>query len=390
MRWKHLLLCVISLATIHYSAAQSPKGRSHQRPEAEGKANLERMIAATPDKASWETRRELLRSEIPAAIGIDKVLEPYSGKVILSEKRVYGDYYVQNLGMEILPGLYISATIYHPVKFKASACPVVINPHGHFDAGRCEDDVQIRCAMQAKLGCIAIAYDMFASGIEPVFDRSFHKSRYAQPIQVLSAIRLMDWALNLPEADHTRVGITGASGGGSQSMFVSAIDDRVTLSMPVVMISSHFDGGCACESGTDIHLCGGGTNNVEIAALFAPKPMIFVSDGDDWTKNTPEVEYPYIKRIYSYYGAESSVMNVHLPNEGHDYGYSKRQAVYAFMVKQWKLKPGRIWKSSGVYDETRCVIEDAELLRVWGKEGEKLPSDAIREPELIDRLLGWE
>lgn len=380
---------VFCLLLIQMAGAQET--RNHQRPEAEGKANLEKLLAAVPDRVSWEARKAEIKSEIAANIGIDKVLESYNGNVYLGDKRVYGDYYVQNIGLEILPGLYATGSVYHPLKYKKKkSCPIIINPHGHYTEGRYVDQVQTRCAMQARMGCISISFDMFDWGEQPMFDKSHHRTKYAQPVQVLSVIRLLDWALSLPEADSSRVAITGSSGGASQALFATAIDDRFTLSLPVVMISSHFDGGCPCESGTDVHLSGNGTNNVEIAALFAPKPMLVVSDGDDWTKNTPEVEFPYLKTIYSYYGAEGKLKNVHLADEGHDYGESKRQATYSFLDEHWKLNTGKLKKADGLYDESGCVVEDYDLLKVWGPDGSKRPSNMVRNISELDKLLGWE
>ena len=114
--------------------------------------------------------------------------------------------------------------------------------------------------------------------------------------------------------------------------------NRIKVAAPVVQVSAHFFGGCICESGMPIHKRADfQTNNVEIAALCAPRPMLIVSDGGDWTKNTPNVEYPYIQKVYAAYHAEDRVGNAHFANEGHDYGYSKRAAVYKFFTPYPKL-----------------------------------------------------
>ena len=111
------------------------------------------------------------------------------------------------------------------------------------------------------MGAMSISYDLFGwgeSGLQ--FDMRYHRKALANTIQALNSIRLLDYLLSFDYADPDRVGITGGSGGGSHTMLISAIDDRIDVSVPVVMMSSIHYGGCPCESGNPIHLCGGGTS----------------------------------------------------------------------------------------------------------------------------------
>ena len=133
------------------------------------------------------------------------------------------------------------------------------------------------------------------------------------------------------------------------------LDDRITAAAPTVNLASHFDGGCPCESGRPIHLAGGGTCNPELIAMFAPRPLQIVSDGGDWTASVPTLEYPYLRRIYGFYGAQDKVENVHLPAERHDYGPNKRQANYDFFARVFGLDRTMI-------DETKVTIEPRRMM----------------------------
>lgn len=345
----------------------------------DGKDYLDYLSTLYQDKASWEARKAVLRRELRQRAGLDNIPPAPEGQPYLTAKRVYGDYYVQNFALEILPGVYCTGSLYHPRKARKHACPVVLNPNGHFGQGRYRHDEQMRCAMQAKMGCIAVSYDLFAWDEQALqFEPRSHRTAMAHTIQSLNALRLLDYLCALPEADTTRVGITGGSGGGSQTMFITAIDERIKLSIPVVMTSSYFVGGCPCESGNPIHLSAHGTNNAELAAMCAPRPLLVVSDGKDWSQDVPWLEFPFIQRTFGFYDALDKVENAHFPDEGHDYGSSKRQAAYAFMAKHWNLKCSHLKTADGRFDESSCVEEAPELLKVWGPGGRDLPASALK------------
>jgi uncharacterized protein len=152
-----------------------------------------------------------------------------------------------------------------------------------------------------------------------------------------------------------------------------------------VMVSAHFFGGCKCESGLPIHHNDkSDTDNVEIAASFAPKPMCIVSDGQDWTKNVPKVEFPYIQNVYQLYDAVGNVENVHLPEEGHDYGPSKREAMYRFMAKHLALKLDAVM-ANGKIDELDTAL-DPKSLHVFNEDHPR-PSYALKDGTEIAAAL---
>lgn len=312
------------------------------------------------DKAAWEARKDTLRKEVRARLGIDKLLAvcskeaPEYGKI-----RKFDGYTVQNFRLKTANGHTVCGSIYAP-KGKGKH-PLIICPNGHFSNGRYGTVQQQRLATLARMGAICVDYDLWGWGesADEVGAKA-HQTPEAHVMQALNGIRILDWMIQRKDVDKTRVGVNGGSGGGTQSVLLSVLDDRYTACCPVVSVSSWFDGGCPCESGMPIQLAGGGTCNAELAAMFAPKPMMLVSDGGDWTSTTPELEYPYIKRIYGFYGAADKVMNVHLPKERHDFGPNKRNAVYKFFIETFKLDASKL-------DEDKVVIEEENALRFTPK-----------------------
>ncbi|WP_236059555.1 alpha/beta hydrolase family protein [Chitinophaga rhizophila] len=336
----------------------------------DGWAELDRIAAQYHNVQEWEQRKAVLKPCLMEALQLSPLPTAPASRPIITPERKYDGYTVSNIAIEILPGVYINGSLYKPSRIKGKI-PVILNPDGHWQQQRYRPDCQYRCAALARMGAIAFSYDLFAWGESQLqFEEADHRKSLAMTIQALGSIRILDYLLSLKYADTTRVGITGGSGAGSHTVLMSAVDDRITVSAPVVAISSYFYGGCPCESGMPIHACGNRTDNVEIAAMSAPHPQLLVSDGGDWTDKTPEHDYPYLQKIYGYYGKAADVSNVHLPKEGHDFGINKRNAVYDFMAKYLAL-------NRAAADESKITIEKTPAMYVFGEKGEQLPATAI-------------
>jgi hypothetical protein len=365
----------------------------YQRPVDEGKKHLDRLLASYPVLQAWEARKAELRKCFLEQLRLSPLPKKTPLNPIFTPKRTFNGYTVENVAIETLPGVYLSGSLYRPAKGKGPFASVLC-PHGHFADtdmnlyGRYRPDQQYRCATLARMGAVVFSYDMFAWGESLLqFDKEVHKTGLAMTMQTLNSIRVIDFLTSLPYVDKTRIGVTAASGGGTQSFLLTALDDRVTVSVPVVMVSSSFFGGCECESGMPIHSCTDlGTNNAEISAMASPRPMLVVSDGSDWTQNVPVIEFPYLQKVYALYGKQDNVENVHLANDQHDYGFSKRAPMYEFMAKHLGLNLTAVKDKSGKVDESKVTIEKFESMLVFGKDG-KLPGNAVKSPDAVWVLL---
>jgi len=375
------------------NAYQVSKYVYYQRPVEEGKKHLDQLLLSYPVLRDWESRKAELRRCFLEQMGLTPMPKKTPLNPVYTQIRKYDGYTVENVGIETLPGVYLCGSLYKPAKGKGPF-PAVLCTHGHASNddlnkyGRYRPDHQYRCAMLARMGAVVFSYEMFAWGESRLqVNAEVHRTGLALTLQTLNSMRVIDFLTSLPFIDQKRIGVTGESGGGTQTFLLTALDDRVTVSVPVVMVSSYFFGGCPCESGLPIHSCSElGTNNAEIAAMASPRPMLIISDGDDWTANVPTVEFPYLKRVYDLYSKPENVENVHLATEGHDYGVSKRMAMYDFMARHLSLNINAVKDKTGKIDESKVTIENYEALLVFGKEG-KLPANAVRGPDAIREML---
>ena len=341
-----------------------------RRQPADGKKLIGWLSSLYQNREQWEQRRDTLHREVVKRLGIEPLL-----RLDLIEKNEFGPvrrhdgYTVQNFRLSTVNGHTICGSVYAPkaLSWKKNKIswehgrgkyPLIVCPNGHFNGGRYNADLQKRYATLARMGAVCVSYDLWGWGeSEDEVGAEAHHTSEAHLMQAYNGLRILNLLLSHQDIDPQRVGVNGGSGGGTQAVLLSVLDNRFTAHCPVVSMSSWFDGGCPCESGMPIQLSGGGTCNAELAALFAPKPMLVVSDGGDWTSTTPEVEFPYLQRIYGFYGASDQVRNIHLPDENHDFGPNKRQAVYDFFIDVFGLNRSKL-------DEEKVTIEEENTLRM--------------------------
>ena len=324
---------------------------------------------------AWEARKEFLRNQILVAAGLSPMPEKTPLNAQVFGKFEGQGYTVEKVLIETLPGFYLGGNLYRPVDGRAKH-PGILNPHGHWQYGRLENEpVDSGPAFGislARQGYVVFAYDMVGYTDTIQVPHRFGGADFRLwslgplGLQLWDSIRALDFLSSLDDVNASRIGMAGASGGATQTMLLTAVDNRIQYDSPVNMVSSIMQGGDLCENAPGLRL---NTSNVEIAAMFAPKPMLVVSDTTDWTRNVPHEEYPAIKKIYDLYGKGDQVSVVQF-EAVHNFNQQSREAVYRFFAG---VNPG--W--SDPKELTEHNIEVPMLQQVMALENRTLPANAV-------------
>lgn len=389
--WKSVAVIVVLLSWSAQAAVEEPQlCVGNYQTQEQAKEQLARFAATYSTQAQWQQRAQRIREGILRGAELLPLPKRCPLNPILHSRREHDGYTVENAAFESLPGVFVTGNLYRPTKGTGPFAGVLC-PHGHWgdpnDYGRFRPDMQKRCATFARMGAVVFAYDMVGYG-DWANAGWKHNRPDALKLQLWNSIRAVDFLTSMKDVDPKRIAITGASGGGTQTFLLTAVDDRVAVSIPVVQVSAHFFGGCVCESGMPIHKAKGyETSNVEIAACAAPRPLLLISDGKDWTKNTAQVEYPYIRNVYGLFDAADNVECLHLAKEGHDYGWSKRVGAYKFLSKHLGLCLANVIDDSGSINEDFVVIEPKASLYVFD-ENHPRPGYAV-DPGTTELPWSW-
>lgn len=340
-----------------YSEGQRPPDARLAPPR-----TLNDVTTFTPPKTltEWEQRKTKLRDQIRKATGTIHRFAHEPTNPVIHGRIERDDYTIEKVYFFSRPGHVVSGNLYRPKVMSAAKRPGVLLPHGHWADGRFHDagaarakrevasgaesnEVTARYFTQslgvhlARMGCVAFAYDMvgYADSTAVTHREGFNDIECqlhgvsTMHLQTVNSVRALDFLCQLPDVDATKIGVTGASGGGTQTFILAAIDDRPAAIFPAVMVSQNMQGGCVCENCSGLRV---GTNNVEIAALFAPKPMA-LSAANDWTRDLETSGFPQLQSVYRLYGAEANVATKCWPEFGHNFNQPAREFMYTWFNK---------------------------------------------------------
>ncbi|MFO1022542.1 MAG: alpha/beta hydrolase family protein [Planctomycetales bacterium] len=356
-------------------------------------------------KEAWEKEAQLVREQILVSTGLWPMPEKAPLKPVIHGKIDRGTYTIEKVYFQSLPGHYVTGNLYRPKKIDGKA-PGILSPHGHWRDGRfhqatekeiadqfklkaeefesgAKHPVQARHHRLAKMGCIAFHYDMVGyadskpiphgNGFADVDGELWLQN--AMGLQTFNSLCALDFLMSLPDVDKDRIGVTGQSGGGTQTFILCAIDPRPVANFPACMISTNMQGGCTCENCSYLRL---GLNNVTIASLFAPKPMA-MNAAHDWTIDIETKGLPEMKQIYGLYGKPENVAAKCFPQFGHNYNQPARELMYNWFNKHLHLN-----QPEPVKEEPFEPVPPKEL-SVWDAE-HPLPADALVAPALRANL----
>lgn len=353
----------------------------------------------------WKARRQALREQVLVANGLWPLPEKTALHAVIHGKIDRDDYTIEKVFFASYPGHYVSGNLYRP-KGKKGKVPGVLCPHGHWNNGRLYDagekagqaqidkkaektmegaryPLQARCAQLARMGCVVFHYDMVGYADSTAIDhrKGFNDAlaelrlQSFMGLQTWNSIRALDFLLSLPEVDAKRIGVTGASGGGTQTFLLGAVDDRPTVAFPAVMVSTEMQGGCICENCSYLRQH---TGNIELAGLFAPKPLA-MSGAHDWTLHIEERGLPELKKLYALYGVEDKVLARCFPQFEHNYNQVSREVMY-----NWFNKYLGLGHSEPIAEKPFKPVLPAEL-RVYTDDHPR-PSDSVGAERLREYM----
>jgi hypothetical protein len=367
-----------------------------------------RPVAKAED---WPARRAAIRTRVLVAAGLHPLPERCPLHAIIHGKVERDDYTVERVIFESFPGHYVTGSLYRPKSPGTEKCPAVLCPYGHWEGGRFQDEgadgvrrqiatraekferggrhiIQARCVQLARMGCVAFVYDMegMADSVQlphrpgvrtdqPGKDGYLLFSPMAElhgqtmfGLQTWNSIRALDFIESLSDVDSKRIGVTGESGGGTQSMILGAIDDRIAACFPVVMVSTAMQGGCTCENATYLRINQG---NIDIAAAVAPRPLGLIA-ADDWTKELQTKGYPDLAALYKMLGCSDRFeADFHLQFP-HNYNAVNRQHMYSFMNRHLKLG-----LPEPIVERDYIPLDSATEATVWTKEHPKPTGEQV-------------
>lgn len=400
---------------------------------------------------AWQLRKSELRSRVLVATGLWPMPEKSPLRPVIHRRIERDGFTMEKVYFESLPGHFVTGMLFRPAADNQLGVvdgkrPAVLSPHGHggrtmrLSDGAIENALKsgaekfaesgrypklARCAHLARMGCVTLIFDMLGyADSQQISNSVAHrhaKSRAEelnrnQPcffsidadlnlqsimgLQTWNAIRALDFLESLPEVDSSRLGVTGGSGGGTQTILLGAIDSRVRASFPNGMVSTSMQGGCFCENCNYLRV---GTGNVELAAVYAPNPQGMTA-ANDWTKDMLTDGFPQLQKLYTMLGKPDNVMCGDVLRFSHNYNNVTREMMYPWMARHLSLPPQTpleesnfepfseaemmVWDDQHPAPKKTGVPHERQVLRWWKSQSDREIQSTV--PDKADNAKQWQ
>lgn len=314
-----------------------------------------------------EARREELRFSLRMAAGLYPWPEKTPLNVRMETVGEYEGYTIKKVMYESVPGFWSTCNMYLPRPLTGKA-PAILYCMGHFEEQRLvrEErlDVPQQLANFARMGFISLVPDMIGKVDSRQITHDYGRDEMelwqsnGLGVQLWNNIRALDLLCAMDEVDSTRIGMTGCSGGATQTLLTTLVDERIKAAAPINMISLEMQGGCQCENAPGLRRH---TENCEMCCMLAPLPLFISGSTGDWTKNQETIEYPVLREAYRHYGAEDKLEHYYQV-AGHQYNEKTRKRVYNFFARTLMGKDIS-------WDEQPIEVEDLMALTWFRGEG---------------------
>ncbi|GDY21200.1 hypothetical protein LBMAG56_25460 [Verrucomicrobiota bacterium] len=392
-----LILCLVTASLLSFAlvAAQSapaPAPATNAPSEAflqfvkARAAELRSADAAPATLGDWNRQRAELRANLLKAWGGFPAEPCALNPKKLGELQREG-YRVEKLIFQTRPNVWMTANAYVPDR--PGKLPTVLCVHGHWRGAKQDPVVQSRCIGLAKLGFFVLVVDAFGAGERGVGKAlgEYHGEMTAATLfpvglplsglQVYENMRAVDYLLTRPEVDGARLGITGASGGGNQSMYAGAFDERFKAVVPVCSVGNYqaYLGAacCMCE------VVPGALRFTEewgLLSLVAPRALMVVSatkDAFQFSVGEAKKSLALTEKVFQSHGYPDNVRHA-IFESPHAYNQPMREAMYGWMTKHLKGEG-----DGSPVPEPAFKTEDPETLRCYP--GDTRPDDWMTIPK---------
>lgn len=258
----------------------------------------------------------------------------------------------RKLRYEVVPGFQTSAVLYEPLQLSAKM-PAVLDVHGHTRTGKASPEEQKRCINQAMHGMLALSLDWIGMGETAVAENNHFNGALLDLAGVndaglfyLAMRRGLDYLWAHPNVDRNRVGMTGLSGGGWQTITLSALDERIAVSVPVAgytdvvtRVERAADTGDLEQNSTDLYTI---ADYPALTGMRAPRPTLIIHNAeDDCCFRAPLVKphiFDAVKPFFHLYGADDRFAWHENRDPGtHNYEQDNRNQSLKFFARQFGL-----------------------------------------------------